>query len=264
MDNLGRRILVVDDEPDVLTSLTHFLSDKGHCVSSACNAQEALGILEKEKEDVVLLDITMPGKSGAEVARFVKQRSPETKVIVVSGYPQEIDALSKEHVMDASFIKPVDIQKLYSKLMDSFNAKESPIYELDVQDEANARVLTVSAKLLFVEPSPEIYGFLNAYFHNLSSKGEEYTMDVVNSADTLMQKFEEFTPDIALVNAACLADYSKMMTLFAHNNFWPKAVVMYDIPSLDKINKIQLKKIIRTVQAACIKNGLIEIKWVQI
>ncbi len=63
----GRRILVVDDEPDVVRYLSAFLSDQGFVVSTAQDGGEALTKARAERPDLITLDITMPGKSGVDV-----------------------------------------------------------------------------------------------------------------------------------------------------------------------------------------------------
>lgn len=63
----GRRVLVVDDEPDVVRYLSTFLADQGFSVSTAQDGNEALAKARRERPDLITLDITMPGKSGVDV-----------------------------------------------------------------------------------------------------------------------------------------------------------------------------------------------------
>ncbi len=63
----GRRVLVVDDEPDVVRYLSTFLTDQGFVVSTAQDGGEALVKARAERPDLITLDITMPGKSGVDV-----------------------------------------------------------------------------------------------------------------------------------------------------------------------------------------------------
>ena len=63
MEYKQQRLLVVDDEPDILTMLAGFLRDCGYLVLTAGNAEEALGKLAKQP-DCLLLDIQMPGQDG--------------------------------------------------------------------------------------------------------------------------------------------------------------------------------------------------------
>jgi DNA-binding NtrC family response regulator len=80
------RILVVDDEPDILTLLRHRLEQLGYAVSTAANGPEALRRIASEPPALVLLDLKLPRVSGLEVLKQIKQTSPECMVIVMTAY----------------------------------------------------------------------------------------------------------------------------------------------------------------------------------
>jgi len=80
-------ILVVDDEPDVVTYLTTLFEDNGYQTDSAKNGAEALDKIAKQKPDLVTLDMSMPEKSGVKTFRELKN-NPDTAgipVLVVTG-----------------------------------------------------------------------------------------------------------------------------------------------------------------------------------
>lgn len=80
-------ILVVDDEADVRERLCNILSRKIDCrVQKAADGQEALEKLKKEKFDLVLVDIKMPGLSGIDVMKEAAKFTPQTKFLAVSAY----------------------------------------------------------------------------------------------------------------------------------------------------------------------------------
>ncbi len=90
IQELGRlgqtpRILIVDDEPLILEGLSELLSLKGYDVTTALGGREALSAIFRQQYDLILLDLCMPDLGGAEVLRFLSDRSVETPVIVVSG-----------------------------------------------------------------------------------------------------------------------------------------------------------------------------------
>jgi len=60
-------ILVVDNDPDIVKSVRIILEKTGYPILSALNGDDALKVVEKEKPALILLDLTMPGKSGVEV-----------------------------------------------------------------------------------------------------------------------------------------------------------------------------------------------------
>jgi len=77
-------ILIVDDEETIRDTLSDLLSE-AHLCHVADSAERAIAWLEQEAYDVVLTDISMPGLSGVELLGYVRQRRPDTPVIVVSG-----------------------------------------------------------------------------------------------------------------------------------------------------------------------------------
>jgi DNA-binding NtrC family response regulator len=83
--NTAVRILVVDDELDLLTALSGTLRQAGYCVRTAHSAERGLTLLEQEAVDVVITDIIMPRKSGIDVISKVHALYPDTRVIAMSG-----------------------------------------------------------------------------------------------------------------------------------------------------------------------------------
>jgi CheY-like chemotaxis protein len=86
----GSKILVVDDEPDILVYFTSVLEDNGAEVFQATDGEEALETARREKPDLMTLDINMPGKDGGWV--FEKLRNDpdiaKTKVCIITGRPE--------------------------------------------------------------------------------------------------------------------------------------------------------------------------------
>jgi DNA-binding NtrC family response regulator len=88
------RILVVDDEDIVRTSCSRTLSPEGFEVRLAKNGVEGLKMANEERFDLVLTDLKMPDMDGIEVLRIIKEKWPETEVIIVTGY-QTVDTAVK-------------------------------------------------------------------------------------------------------------------------------------------------------------------------
>ena len=81
------KILVVDDEEVVRLSHIRTLASI-HCnVEVVKNGSDALRVMEQRPADVVLLDLRMPGMDGMAVLKAIKQRWPETEVVIITGYP---------------------------------------------------------------------------------------------------------------------------------------------------------------------------------
>jgi signal transduction histidine kinase/CheY-like chemotaxis protein len=82
------KVLLVDDDLGVLTTLREGLSDLGWDVPIAPDAETALGMLDRRDGlDVLVTDISMPGMSGADLARAVRLRRPDLPIILMSGFP---------------------------------------------------------------------------------------------------------------------------------------------------------------------------------
>ena len=80
------RFLIVDDEPFVGKALRRLLVARGHTVELAENGPGALAVLERTPIDIVLCDYRMPGMTGGDVLRVVKERWPGVRRVLMSGY----------------------------------------------------------------------------------------------------------------------------------------------------------------------------------
>jgi signal transduction histidine kinase/CheY-like chemotaxis protein len=107
------RVLVVEDEKPVRDSLVEALELAGYTVRAVERGPAAAELLRREPVDAVVTDLALPSGSGLEVARAAKAARPGTPVILVSGWPGRVDALTLErHGIDAVIDKPMDLQAL--------------------------------------------------------------------------------------------------------------------------------------------------------
>jgi CheY-like chemotaxis protein len=89
----NKRILVVDDEPHLIRSLTFILAKEGYDVSMAADGEEALRKIAENKPDLIFLDIMMPKKNGYEVCETIR-KVPELQsvyIIMLSAKGWDID-----------------------------------------------------------------------------------------------------------------------------------------------------------------------------
>jgi len=111
------RVLVLDDDGPHAEAAAESLSRSGYDCTVARSGTEGLQVLEKESFDVVLTDLVMRDVSGIEIVRKVKTASPETEIIVMTGYPSYETALE---AMDAGAYdylnKPIDLNILRAKI----------------------------------------------------------------------------------------------------------------------------------------------------
>ena len=108
-------ILVVDDDPEIVAMLSTRLSKRGYKVLTAGDGNKAIELAKRERPDVVLLDVMMPGKSGWEVARALKQ-DPLTqpiKIVMVTAIGHQVNELTSPiYGADAYLDKPFEFEKL--------------------------------------------------------------------------------------------------------------------------------------------------------
>ena len=93
-----KRILLVDDNKNVLAVLSDFLRITGYAVREAKNAQGAIEVVKEELADLALIDLRMPGMNGINLMLSLKKANPHIPVIIYSGYPSmdtAIEALKK-------------------------------------------------------------------------------------------------------------------------------------------------------------------------
>lgn len=106
-------ILVVDDDRRMVRTLVDILRIDGNHAYPAHSAQEALETLEKEQIDCVLSDISMPGVSGVELCRTIKERNPLLPVILMTAYSN--DGMVREGLREGAIAvlpKPLDINAI--------------------------------------------------------------------------------------------------------------------------------------------------------
>ena len=107
------QVLVVDDEEIARTNLGYILRKEGHQVATAANGLEALEKVKAQEFDVILTDLKMEKMDGIQLLESVKQVSPRTEIIMVTGYPTvstAVDALKKGAAHYLS--KPIKLEEL--------------------------------------------------------------------------------------------------------------------------------------------------------
>ncbi|MCU0447555.1 MAG: response regulator [Microscillaceae bacterium] len=113
------KILIVDDEPNILLSLEFLMRKEGYQVFIARNGQEALDIIDNQMPSLVLLDIMMPEVDGYEVCRQIKtnERLDATKIIFLSAKTKDAD-IQKGYEVGANLYltKPFSTRNLMTKV----------------------------------------------------------------------------------------------------------------------------------------------------
>ena len=102
------KILVIDDEEDIVRVLSISLRADGYEVFQAFNGEEGLDVFENEAPDIVLTDIKMPGMNGIKVLQNIKERENDSEVIIITGHGDIDNAIEALKYGASDFInKPV-------------------------------------------------------------------------------------------------------------------------------------------------------------
>ena len=112
----GKRVLLVDDDNDILTSMQAAFEPTGAVVELASNGNKAVELAERNSPDLVILDMMLPGRSGFLVLEKIKARKPKDaapQVIMVTGNPGKRHQMYAESLgVSEYFTKPVKLDKL--------------------------------------------------------------------------------------------------------------------------------------------------------
>jgi len=112
------RLLIIDDNEEILTTLKSFLTKKNYFVVSASNGLDALKLMEAAKDDfdLVITDLVMPNISGVAVTAIIKKQNPNIPVIAITGYGEQPEALAKEVHADIVMEKPFKLNSLENNI----------------------------------------------------------------------------------------------------------------------------------------------------
>ncbi|MGE5649472.1 MAG: response regulator transcription factor [Bacillota bacterium] len=112
---MARKILIVDDEPNIVISLEFLMQERGYEVALAHDGEQALQRMETFRPDLVLLDVVMPAMDGYEVCRKIRERSDwnPVRILMLSAKARDVD-VSKGLALgaDAYMTKPFSTRQL--------------------------------------------------------------------------------------------------------------------------------------------------------
>lgn len=124
---MSYKVLIVDDEAPVRDMFTELLKKEDYKVSSAASGEEALATIKKEDYEVILLDIRLPGMSGLEALKMIKEAKPKSIIIMITGfgYDDDLIAKSKEYGCAGYIGKNMPISQILSNFKSFIkNAKD--------------------------------------------------------------------------------------------------------------------------------------------
>jgi len=153
----GASILVVDDEPQIRRVLKTTLSTQGYVILEAKTGEEAVEVVRKEKPDLVLLDVNMPGAGGIEACREIR-RSSEAPIIMLTVRNAERDKVSAlDAGADDYVVKPFGIEELLARIraaLRRFAPGDTlpPFVSKELKMDFETRMLTVRGEEIHLTP----------------------------------------------------------------------------------------------------------------
>ncbi|MFO8030780.1 MAG: response regulator transcription factor [Cyclonatronaceae bacterium] len=120
-------ILIVEDEPSLIFTLKDTLENEGFQTLIAENGQEALDIVEETQPDLMILDVMLPGMSGFDVCRKVREKNMIFPIIILTARDQEIDKVTGLNIGADDYItKPFGVKELLARIQARLRRSEMP------------------------------------------------------------------------------------------------------------------------------------------
>ena len=116
-----KKILIVDDEPDIIKTTSYMLEQAGYEIHTASDGEQGLEKLKQVKPDLMLLDLMLPGKSGFQIAQEMKTKNEykNIPIIVLSGRTDDMDKYVAVKKGVVEYIeKPIDMNRLLFHIKD--------------------------------------------------------------------------------------------------------------------------------------------------
>ena len=118
---MRRKILVVDDEREILVGFELAFQNADYIVNCAESAEEALEVLNRENSQVMFLDLKLPKMDGVALCKQIRKDRPLAVIYAVTGYPSLFElATCREAGFDDYYIKPIDLEVLWKAAEDAF------------------------------------------------------------------------------------------------------------------------------------------------
>lgn len=135
------RILIIEDDEEMCEELTKILEDENYFVNAAYDGEKGTRFIEENDYDIILLDLKMPRINGYKVLEYIKRRSVNTKVLVLTGSPISKKVLQEEgeellrknehedtvlKLANGVINKPFDIDRVLSKIKELVEKRRRP------------------------------------------------------------------------------------------------------------------------------------------
>lgn len=240
------KILVVDDEPDIINLLKLVLEAEEYQIVPALSGEEALRLTEIEAPDLILLDLMMPGKSGLETCRYLKShlRTRNIPVIIFSALGREVDKkLTAEAGATAHLTKPFNNVELLGEVKRCLNEAKGWKFSRQLGIEHNK--LLGKKILLEVEPRTDYERFVRSFALECAFLGEPVI--VMTQKGSSLQQALEGDQGIKFINLDLAPE---LLPIVAKDSGGPLSLVIDSLTDLALNGDGAYKAMYKFVQSA--------------
>lgn len=117
------KILIADDEKESADLIKKFLTRKNYDTDVAYDGERALELIKLNKYDLVFLDHNMPEVTGLELIEYIKKNTPDTKAVMITGYPCMVSFAAKELGADEYLTKPLKLKDI-EDIVDKYKSRD--------------------------------------------------------------------------------------------------------------------------------------------
>ncbi len=137
---IGFKILLVDDEEVFTNNMSKLLTNRGYLIKAVYSGDAAIGALEEERFDIVVLDLKMPGMDGITILKEIKKLGLFTETLILTGHGS-IDSALEAIKLDAYdyLTKPCEIDELVAKIEGAWEKKDDT-EKKDIQEKIHKAV----------------------------------------------------------------------------------------------------------------------------
>lgn len=222
-----KRVLVVDDEPEVTYALQAYFLGKGYEMLTALDGLQAMRYIRQQTIDLVLLDMKMPGVNGLEVLKFLHTQSASTKVVVVTAYDDQFQEMVERLGVDGFLMKPFGIEALTKTVEQALSGARPPVLVGAGEAAPMPPGPPPKAKLLFMEPSEYTYKLKEVFFSSPDQCRGIYQVAGAYSVQEALHQLREFQPDIALVDVTVLGPSGDAAVKMMASSSRPKELILH-------------------------------------
>jgi DNA-binding response OmpR family regulator len=201
----AKRILVVDDEKVITKTLEHYFAKKKYKMFTAFDGNNAVNILKEGAIDLVLLDIMMPHLNGIEVLKTIRQKYPNTKVIIMTSYDAKYKQEAERLGVDGFFAKPFGVGALTKRIEEVLKAKGPTLAYPTKEKPLSKDGYIPKARILFIESnalSPYAFPILDCN----EEKTGQFEYETAYCKKEAMAKLRLFKPDVVVLSAGIPED----------------------------------------------------------